>query len=241
MDPTMGLAFGGLALAQGIFSAFGASSQAEAQYQTQLIQQRNANFQQRWQTEAQNRTQLRQFQANLERSIQIEKAANKERAIAEVYLDRNFSNQKSTLSKQTNQANAAFLAAMQGKGISGDSGTARALFRQNMEALGNNMLAMKTNYRNAYRDIESQQSARLGQRADTMFPSQITFLPSTGGIMNASSSALTTGLISAAMQGASAGLQAQYMYGQGTASPPTAIAGVSEGVMGPPSYFANYN
>lgn len=204
---------GGLALAQGVFSAFGASSEAKAKAMSQEIQQRNENFRNKWQTEAQNRNQLRQYQAALERNVQVEQAANKERAIAEVYLDRNFQNQKGTLSKQTNQANAAFLTAMQGKGIAGDSGTARALFRQNMEALGNNMLAMKTTYRNAYRDIETQQAGRLAQRADTMFPSQTTFLPSTGGIVDASSSALTTGLISAGIGGVSAGINASIKYG----------------------------
>jgi hypothetical protein len=214
IDP-VSLTMGGLSLVQGVFSALGASKQAEAQYQAQLIQQRNENFRNKWQTEAQNRNQLRQYQAALERNVQVEQAANKERAIAEVYLDRNFQNQKGTLSKQTNLANAAFLTAMQGKGISGDSGTARALFRQNMEALGKNMLAMKTTYRNAYRDIETQQAGRLAQRADTMFPNQVTYLPSTGGIVNSASSALTTGLISAGIQGFAAGYQAELQYGGG--------------------------
>jgi hypothetical protein len=227
------IVMGGMALAQGIFSAFGASSEAKAQAMSQEIQQRNENFRNKWQTEAQNRNQLRQYQAALERNVQVEQAANKERAIAEVYLDRNFQNQKGTLSKQTNLANAAFLTAMQGKGISGDSGTARALFRQNMEALGKNMLAMKTTYRNAYRDIETQQAGRLAQRADTMFPNQVTYLPSTGGIVNSASSALTTGLISAGIGGVSAGINAALKYGGG--SPTPAIAGVTPGVFGPPS------
>lgn len=206
---------GGMALAQGIFGAFAGASKAKAEAMTQEIQQRNANFKNQWQNEAQNRNQLRQFQAALERNIQVEKAANRERAIAEVYLDRNFNNQQSTLSKQTAQANAQFNAAMANRGISGTSGTARALMRQNMEALGNNLIAMRTNYKNAYRDITSQQQARLSQRTDTMFPTQTTFLPQTGGIMDASSSALTTGLISAGMGAAATGINAYFQYGMG--------------------------
>lgn len=209
------LIMGGMALAQGVFGALGASSQAKAQAMAQEIQQRNANFKAQWQNEAQNRNQLRQFQAALERNTQIEKAANKERALAEVYLDRNFNNQQSTLSKQTAQVNAQFNAAMTSRGISGTSGTARALMRQNMEALGSNLIAMKTNYKNAYRDITSQQQARLSQRADTMFPNQTTFLPQTGGIMDASSSALTTGLISAGIGAVSTGIGAYFEYGMG--------------------------
>ena len=206
---------GGMALAQGIFGAFAGASKAKAEAMAQEIQQRNANFKNQWQNEAQNRNQLRQFQAALERNIQVEKAANRERAIAEVYLDRNFNNQQSTLSKQTAQANAQFNAAMANRGISGTSGTARALMRQNMEALGNNLIAMRTNYKNAYRDITSQQQARLSQRTDTMFPTQTTFLPQTGGIMDASSSALTTGLISAGIGAAATGINAYFQYGMG--------------------------
>jgi hypothetical protein len=209
------LIMGGLSLAQGVFGALGASSQAKAQAMAQEIQQRNANFQRQWQTEAQNRNQMRQFQAALERNIQVEKAANKERALAELYLDRNFNNQKSTLSKQTAQVNAQFASTMAGRGITGTSGTARALMRQNMESLGNNLVAMKTNYNNAYRDLTSQQKARLAQRADTMFPAQTTFIPQTGGIMDASSSALTTGLISAGMGAVAQGVSSYFQYGWG--------------------------
>lgn len=209
------LIMGGLSLAQGVFGALGASSQAKAQAMAQEIQQRNANFQRQWQTEAQNRNQMRQFQAALERNIQVEKAANKEKALAELYLDRNFNNQKSTLSKQTAQVNAQFSSTMTGRGISATSGTARALMRQNMESLGNNLVAMKTNYNNAYRDLTSQQSARLAQRVDTMFPAQTTFIPQTGGIMDASSSALTTGLISAGMGAVAQGVSSYFQYGWG--------------------------
>jgi hypothetical protein len=209
------LILGGMALAQGIMGAFAGASEAKAKAMSAEIQQRNENFRAQWQNEANNRNQMRQFQAALERNRAIELGATRERALAELYLDRSFSNQKSTLSKQTAQASAAFNSTMTGRGMGSQSGTARALMRQNMEALGANMLALKTNYKNAYRDIESQQAARLSQRADTSWPQQTTFIPNKQPIIDSSSSALTTGLISAGLGGAAAGYSAQLSYGWG--------------------------
>jgi len=206
---------GGLALASGVMGAFGASSQAKAQAAAQEIQQRNANFRAQWENEAQNRNLMRQFQSALETNRAIERGATKERAMAELYLDKTFSNQKSTLSKQTAESTATFNSVMRGRGITGTSGTARALMRQNMEALGANMTALRLNYRNAYKDIESQQVARLAQRVDTSWPQQITFIPNKQPIMDASSSALTTGLISAAISGAATGYAANLQWGGG--------------------------
>jgi hypothetical protein len=204
---------GGLALASGVMGALGSSSQAKSDAMAQEIQQRNANFQNEWQKQAQDRNTMRQFQASLERNIQIEKAANKEQAMAELYLDKSFNNQKSTLSKQTAQVNAQFLAATTGRGMNPTSGTARALFRQNIESLGNNMVALKLNHRSAYQDIVTQQQARLAQRASSIAPDLGVFIPSKGGIADNSSAALTTGLIQAGLSGVSAGINAQLEYG----------------------------
>jgi|LakMenE01Jun11ns_1017448.scaffolds.fasta_scaffold9912614_2 hypothetical protein len=213
-DPVSIGVMGGLSLAQGVFGALGASSQAKAQAMAAEIQQRNANFQAQWQKEAQDRNTMRQFQANLERNIQIEKAANKERAMAELYLDKTFSNQKSTLSKQTAQVNAQFLAATTRRGMNPTSGTARALFRQNIESLGNNMVALKLNHRSAYQDIVTQQQARLAQRASSISPDLGVFIPAKGGIPDNSSAALTTGLIQAGLQGVATGVNTYLKYGQ---------------------------
>ena len=212
-DPISATVMGGLSLASGIFGAFGASSKAKAESMAAEIQQRNANFQNQWQKAAQDRNAMRQFQASLERNIQIEKAANKERALSELYLDQSFSNQKSTLSKQTAQVNAQFLSATMNRGISPTSGTARALFRQNIESLGNNMVALKLNHRSAYQDIVNQQQARLAQRASSIAPDLGVFIPSKGGIPDNSSAALTTGLIQAGLQGAATGIDAFMKYG----------------------------
>jgi len=211
------IAMGGLSLVSGIFGAFGASSQAKAQAMAAEIQQRNQNFQNAWAKQQQDRNIMRQFQANLERNFQIEKAANRERAMTELYLDKTFANQKSTLSKQTAQVNSQFLSTMEGRNINATSGTSRALLRQNIEALGSNMAALKQNYRTSKMDIESQQKARLAQRASSMAPDLGVFIPSTGGIANNSSTALTTGLIQAGLQGAATGINAALMYNRPTA------------------------
>ena len=224
------IAMGGMALASGVMGALGASSQADAAAQAAEIQQRNANFQNQWQKATQDRNVMREFQANLERSTQIEKGAATERALAEYYLDKSFSNQKSTLSKQTSQVNAQFISSMTSRGISANSGTARAMLRQNIEALGSNMVALKLNHRSAYQDIITQQQTRLGQRGNAFAPDLGVFIPSKGGIANNSSSALTTGLIQAGLQGASVGIQAQMQYGSGGSKPPA--AGGSGGLMG---------
>lgn len=224
------IAMGGMALASGVMGALGASSQADAQAKAAEIQQRNANFQNQWQKATQDRNVMREFQANLQRSTQIEKGAATERALAEYYLDKTFSNQKSTLSKQTSQVNAQFITSMTSRGMAASSGTARAMLRQNIEALGSNMVALKLNHRSAYQDIITQQQTRLGQRGNAFAPDLGVFIPSKGGIANNSSTALTTGLIQAGLQGASVGIQAQMQYGSGGSKTPA--AGGSGGLMG---------
>ena len=212
------ISMGVMALASGVMGAMGASSQAKAQAMAQEVQQRNQNFQNQWAKAQQDRNTMRQFQANLERNSQIEQSANRERALSEMYLDKSFNNQKSTLSKQTAQINSQFIGTMQDRGINQNSGTARALLRQNMEALGNNMAALKLNYRSAYNDIVNQQNMRLAQRASSMAPDLGVWLPTTGGIADNSSTALTTGLIQAGLQGAAAGLNAKLLYGKSLSS-----------------------
>jgi hypothetical protein len=91
------------------------------------------------------------------------------------------------------------------------------------------MVALKLNHRSAYQDIITQQQTRLGQRGNAFAPDLGVFIPSKGGIANNSSTALTTGLIQAGLQGASVGIQAQMQYGGGSKTP---AAGGSGGLMG---------
>ena len=216
----MGVVLGGLALAAGVMGAFGASSAAAAQAKAQEIAQQQANFKAQWAHDADQRNFLRQFQANLERNALIESGANKDRALAEMYLDTSFDNNKGTLSKQTSVTNAQFMNSVNNRSVSSSSGTARALLRQNMSAVSANMVALRLNYKQAYKDIENQQNQKLNQRQFS-FQEQSVFLPTTGGIADSSASALTTGLISAGLQGAGAGIQGHYEYSKnGSWTPP---------------------
>lgn len=202
---------GAAALGTGVMGAMGSSSAAAAQAKAQEIQQQQTNFKNQWAYEANQRNQMRAFQANLERNAMIERGANTDRAVQELYLDKNFQNQKGTLSKQTASVNAQFLGTLSSRSIGSSSGTARALLRQNMSAVEANMIALKTNYRQAYKDIENQQNQKLSQR-QFEFQEQSVFLPTTGGIVDTSASALTTGLIQAGISGVAAGTSAYMTY-----------------------------
>ena len=206
---------GGAALASGGIGALGSSSAASAQAAAQEYQQQQANFKNQWAHEADQRNQMRAFQANLERNAMLEKGANIDRALQEFYLDKTFQNQKGTLSKQTASTNAQFLGTLSSRSIGSSSGTARALLRQNMTSVQANMIALKTNYRQSYKDIENQQNQKLGQR-QFQFQEQSVFLPVSGGIADTSSTALVTGLIQAGISGAAAGYGAYRKYGNPT-------------------------
>jgi hypothetical protein len=240
MGVAVAIGMGVMSLASGVMGSLGSSSNAKSQAMAAEVQQRNQNFQNQWQKEAQDRNALRQYQATLQRNAAIERAANKERALTELATDKSFSNQSSMLSKQTAQVNAQFISAMNGNYINQNSGTARALLRQNMEALGNNMSALKQNYRTAYNDILNQQNARLSQRASSIAPDLGLFIPNTGGIADNSSSALATGLIQAGLQGASVGINASLQYSKpGAMGGGFADTGAESGGYGPPSSLSN--
>ena len=185
---------------------------ASAQAAAAKIAQDNANFRAQWQTDANNRQIMRNFQARLERNTGIERSANKERVIAENFLDVDFQNKKGTLSKESATVNAAFLSTLNVRNLSNTSGTARAILRQNLSSMQSNMIALKTNYTSSLRDVETNYNNRL-QGRDFNFQEQTMFIPSMGGIADTSGSALTSGLIQAGISGASAGYAGQLQYG----------------------------
>jgi hypothetical protein len=210
--PTAAIIMGITALGSGAMGALGSSSAAAAQAEAAKIQQQQINFRNQWQNEANNRNLMRAYQANLERNILIEKGANLSRALQEFYLDKTFSNQKGTLSKNTNAANAQFLGTMGNRNIGYTSGTAKALMRQSMSVLTANMMALKTNYRQSYKDIQNAQNQQLSERQFS-FQEQTAFLPTTGGIADTSSTALITGMLAAGISGIGAGVSTQLKYG----------------------------
>jgi len=206
------IAMGGMALASGIMGAFGQSGQAKAQAMQQQMQQDQANFQNQLKVDSDNRAILRQRLGQEMTNLSIAKAAGKQMGLQKFYAGEALNNARSQLSKNTQQVNAQFLSALSSRGISAKSGTARALLRQNIEATEANSLALRLNADRQMKDIEINFQNALAQRRNDYVEAQA-FIPTTGGIVDASSSALTTGLIQAGLSGVSAGLQTSFQYG----------------------------
>lgn len=206
------IAMGGLALASGVLGAFGQSGQAKAQAIQQQMQQDQANFQNQLKVDAENRAILRQRMNQEMTNFSIAKAAGKQMGLQQFYAKEALNNARSQLSKNTQQVNAQFLSALSSRGISPKSGTARALLRQNIEATEANAVALRLNADRQMRDIETNFQNALAQRRNDYIEAQA-FIPTTGGIVDASSSALTTGLIQAGIGTVSAGLQTNFQYG----------------------------
>lgn len=213
MPLIIGGILGGLSLGQGLLSGFGASSQAQAQAMQQQLIAQNANFQRKWQIQANNRNIEK---ANLAKAINnklIEETALSERAIQEVYTKLGYDNAKGQFSKQTNQVNSALLSSVSGRNISSSSGTARALLRQNLENATVNMANLRINNMNKMRDIKTSYQNKLAQR-DFNYQELQTYLPGYSGMVEANN----TGQIiaNAGLSGIQAGITGALLYGQGS-------------------------
>lgn len=208
----MPLVIGGLAAASGIMSAISGSGQAKAQAIAAEMQQRQANFQAKWQNDAQNRNLLRQWQAQTEANKQIEAGANKALVRGSLYSREVFANQASTMSKNTRATTAQFLGAVSSRGMSVDSASARAVLRQAVENERQNSAILRTNWENQQVDLKQQYDNMLAQR-NLNKPEQQTLLQGKAVVVDNSSSMLMTGLATAVMGGASAGIGAYRQYG----------------------------
>ena len=203
---------GGLALASGVMGAMGASSQAKADAMAQQMQQQNANFQNRWQNEAANRNMLRQYGGQLQVNAQIEAAANLSKVQQGIYGKAAWNNASSQLSKQTNTTTSSFLGAMSARGISLDSANVRSMVRQTAAAAQANNANMRVSFANQGRDIDTSYQNMLAKR-NLGVPEQQTFMPSRGGIVDNSSSMLSTGIATSVLNAAGAAYSANKQYG----------------------------
>lgn len=199
----MPVIMGGLALASGVMGAFGSASSAKAQAIGQKMQQDQANFNNKWQNEAQNRNILRQWQAQQQINMQLEKASNQQYASGRTYLQKNYQNAASLQSKQTKAATDGYLASLSASGISQDSASAKALLRQARLQAQDDAVAASASYQSQIRSLETERQNILSQRV-LGGPQQQVFLPTTGGIVDTSGSALTTGLMQAGLSAAGA-------------------------------------
>lgn len=204
---------GGLALASGVMGAMGASSQAKADAMAQQMQQQNANFQNKWQNEAANRNMLRQYGGQLQVNAQIEAAANLSKVQQGIYGKAAWNNASSQLSKQTNTTTSSFLGAMSARGISLDSANVRSMVRQTAKAAQVNNANMRVSFANQGRDIDTSYQNMLAKR-NLGVPEQQTFMPSRGGIVDNSSSMLSTGIATSVLNAAGAAYSADKQWGK---------------------------
>ena len=195
---------GGMALMSGVMGAIGGSGEAAAAAMQAKMQQENQNFQNKWQNEASNRNLLRQWQAQQQANIQIEKGANKAFVTQQIYSKKEYQNQTSMMSKQTRQTTDGFLAAVSQRGMSLDSASARSVLRQVANEAKINSEAVRVSYNNQQRDIGTGYQNMLS-KMNLGNPEQASFMPSTGGIVDSSSSVLMTGIATSAFGAAAAG------------------------------------
>lgn len=203
---------GGIALASGVMGAMGGSSQAKADAMAQQMQQRNANFQNKWQNEAANRNMLRQYGGQLQVNAQIEAAANLSKVQQGIYGKAAWNNASSQLSKQTNTTTSSFLGAMSARGISLDSANVRSMVRQTAKAAQVNNANMRVSFANQGRDIDTSYQNMLAKR-NLGVPEQQTFMPSRGGIVDNSSSMLSTGIATSLLNAGHAAYSANKQWG----------------------------
>lgn len=204
---------GGIALASGVMGAIGGSSQAKADAMAQQMQQRNANFQNKWQNEAANRNMLRQYGGQLQVNAQIEAAANLSKVQQSIYGKAAWNNASSQLSKQTNTTTSSFLGAMSARGISLDSANVRSMVRQTAKAAQVNNANMRVSFANQGRDIDTSYQNMLAKR-NLGVPEQQTFMPSRGGIVDSSSSMLSTGIATSLLNAGGAAYSANKQWGK---------------------------
>lgn len=203
---------GGLVAGSAIIGAMGSASQNKAQAIAAQMQQQQQNFQNRWQNEAQNRNLLRQWQAQVELNKSIEQGAVRGLARQKVYSKKAYENMTSELSKQTRQANSAFLGMASARGVSQDSASVRAMMRQATKEAVTSQANLRNNYRVQQEDLQTQYKNILSQRK-LGGPEQVAFLEQRGAIVDSSSSMLMSGIASGLLSGAAAGVSAYNQTG----------------------------
>jgi len=200
-----------IAGAMGALAFMGAMQQGEQQKQQnalQRIQHEEKEFQRKMQNQIKNRGIAKANAAKWMGGIKIGEAAAKMRGEEEFWLKYNHDNSSGQFSRSVQKANAQITSAIQGKNISVNSGTSRALLRQSLETAKRGMVSKSTNYSNALISAERKQGKMLAQR-DFGYSDQVKFMPaqlhqiSDSAIM---SNALVSGVIAGGSAGISTGI-----------------------------------
>lgn len=193
------MGFIALGAASGLLSGLLNRGQAQAQTMVQQMQQDQANFQRQMQVDVQNRNLIRQYEATRRSSLLEERAAVEDREISRIYSDLAYDNQRSQLSKQTNQVNGALASSLQGRGIAG--GTARALLRQQQHNAQASAVGLAFNNLVVNKDIDKRFEARINAIPEDRGVFTQAFVPNTTAVVDNSSSVFTQSLISGLLQG----------------------------------------
>jgi len=198
----------GLQAGQALLGAQGAK--ADAAMQKMQFEERRFNA--RMQNQIKNREIAKANAMQWMANKKIAESANQERAETDFYLRYNFNNESGELSRQHKQSNDQIVSALFSRGISPDSGTARALMRSSMARSKQIFTDRSINLSNALISSERKQQQQLAQR-NFGYNAHIPLMqeeyrgqdPS-----SAFSTALTTGLTSAAISGFGMAAQADF-------------------------------
>lgn len=190
-------------LVQGIMSA----QQAKAQATMQQMQVDRQNFIGQLQNQQGLFNESQRYQHELEQKYAARAEALEQKVLQELYTRLAYDNQMSALSKQTHQVNENIISSFSGRGVSGSSGNARAIMRNQLEAASKNAMVLKSNERNTMRDISNRYESVVNATKDSFNMAQQTFVPSNRDILDNSAAAFLGPLASGVMSGATAQYQ----------------------------------
>ena len=202
MPIMMGIMAGGSSL----FSALMGGQQQKAQNAAQRMQFEEQEFQRKMQNQIQNRQIAKANAAKWMQNKNIAKAANQARAEEEFWLQYNFDNASGDFSRNFNKANEQIRTTFSSRNMSLNSGTSKAILRQALDTSRKGMTDRHISHKNALVSAQRKQEQVLAKR-DFGYNDQVKFFP--GQLIQQSDSsimqnALTTGLVTGALSGASA-------------------------------------
>ena len=204
---------GALSLGSSLLGGAASASQAKAAAIQQKMARDASNFAGKMQNDTYNRNLMRQ---NIAREIQnkrIQEAAVGDKALRDMLIIENYQNAQGQYSRKYHNVMSGLQTAFTARGISSDSGTARALLRANQKAATNSMLNLKKTRRSQESQAEAVYNNTLAGR-NFNYNEYRTFVPNmTPAVDNSSSimaNAVAQGVMSAAtigVAGATSGLE----------------------------------
>lgn len=232
--PAMALmAMGGGQIASALLGAFYAKQTALANAISARARINEENFNRQYNIDAQNRSLLSAYRSQQVRNLEIDRAANKERAVAEYWAREGWKNSRSELSKQTAVINAGLLASASGRNINISSGSVKAVLRASLDRASQSLQNLRTSYGSALSDIETAWKSKLAARNFDVMELQ-SFIPTNNNIEDNANVAFTQALLMGALGGNTGSLAGQLLADQ----LPSKDASVPE-EYGPPKELMN--